>query len=662
MHTGLFLCSCAGTIKLSFKDLKKTFGKLDEVCVVETHDLLCHADGLNHITYYIRNFKPDRILIAGCEKKQEIYDDLARTLELPPPKLVDIREACGWVHNKRDGTQKAKGIINLALMEDPEIEGTIQRNVGRSLIMIGGKGVYNLAPSLAKISDVSILTSDPKNLNSLDGIKFYIGEPKAIYGKIGAFEVKFDPNRLDQNHCIECGRCIEVCDDRAILDGMIYSITDACTLCGKCIGVCPADAINLTPESRLIGAGQIILEDESLTTIRSGIHLANEEDPASLVAEVVSNFDTIEKPRYLDHDLTDCASYAHGLSGCTLCTCPNGAITRKPDGKLEIDEISCEGCGLCASLCPLSLLKLTFFPNERVFTMIERLLTGAKDLKPRIILFTDLKAGKKLLDKVGRLRMSYPPILPLFLPSTLALSVEHILRALDAGADGVIILGETGIDQDFIRKCLDGLDLKDRMLITQVFDPDAFTEAITEFSGQLTPSRIRKKKMCELDDFKNRAVFLALIRSLSDKTGKIPELKISSSAFGVATIDSRCTVCDACTAVCPAGALRKEENRIFFRHGECINCRLCEKACPESAIRIEAVLDLSKTIRQEEDELASSKPVKCARCGEVYTTEALYETLKKRLSEQGIDVEPLRYCERCRPLASLEQRMNIKDE
>jgi len=662
VQTGFFLCSCAGTIELSFRELRKTFGKLDDLCVVETHDLLCQADGLNHIIYDVRNLKPDRILIAGCEKKQAIFDDLARMLELPPPKLVDIREACGWVHTKHEGTQKAKGIINLALTEEPEIEEVIQRNVGRSLIIIGDEDVKQLAPSVAKIADVSLLTSNPEYLSDLEGIKLYIGDPKAVYGKIGAFEVEFESNRIDQNRCIECGRCIEVCDEEAIGEGIIYHITDACTLCGKCIGVCPADAINLTPESRLIGAGQIILEDKSLTAIRYGIYPARERDPASVIADVVSNFGGIEKPRYLDYDLTDCASYSRGLSGCTLCTCPDGAITRKPNGKLEIDEITCEGCGLCVSLCPLSLLKPTLFSNERVFTMIEKLLTGAKDLKPRIIIFTDLEKGKKLFDEAGRLKIGYPPILPIFLPSTLALSGEHILRAFDVGADGVVILGKIGIEQDFIEKCLNGFDLQDQMLITRTFDPDTFTEAVTEFIGQLTPSRIRKKKSCELTDLKNRAVFLALTRSLSDKTGKIPDLIISSSAYGVAKIGSTCTVCDACAAICPAGALRKDENRIFFSHGVCINCGLCEKACPEGAIKIEAVIDLSKAIRQEEDELASSKPVKCVRCGAAYTTEALYETLKKRLREQGIDVQSLRYCEQCRPAASLERMMEVKDE
>ncbi|MDJ0269457.1 MAG: 4Fe-4S binding protein [Aigarchaeota archaeon] len=45
-------------------------------------------------------------------------------------------------------------------------------------------------------------------------------------------------------------------------------------------------------------------------------------------------------------------------TGCPLCWifCPEPAIVRRADGKIEFDYYHCKGCGICAAECPLKLI------------------------------------------------------------------------------------------------------------------------------------------------------------------------------------------------------------------------------------------------------------------------------------------------------------------
>jgi len=680
---GIFLCSCSGTINLSLKQLKKDLKKLDDVRVVEIHDLLCQKDGLNHIIYDVRNFRLDRILIAGCEKKKAIFNNIAEQLGLPQPLIVNTKEWCGYVHEQKEGTEKAKGLIHLALMQEFRNVKTIRQSVEKSVILVGGDRALRLASALSKLAHVTLITQlhttraestcestlahgtlIAKEIQDARAeFDILIGAPSNIYGSIGAFELEFEPNQIDYNRCIDCKRCIEVCEDDAIIDGSIIYINDRCTECGKCVDVCPVHAIDLKPHSVRLSAGQVIVDDERFS-IKPGIHQIDGHDPLSTITDVVSLFDGIKKPKYLDYDLSACASSVHGLSGCSLCFCPYGAMKRDADGKITIDEISCEGCGLCAVLCPLSLIKLDAFSNKRVLSSIDTLLIAAGKLKRRIILFTDIKEGKHLLDEVGRLGLSYPPVLPVLLPSIKSLSKEHILRAFDAGADGVVILGpgESSLELDLIRTCLRQLDMDNRVITIEQLDPDTFTSAVKIFAGRLEPSTIRKYEPVKLEDMSNRAVFLALIESLSAKTNKLPDVKLPSKEFGFVTIDSTCTICDACTGVCPTESILKDENKIIFNHGMCINCGLCKEACPEHAIEVVGMLDTARLLSNEKLVLASSNLMYCARCGKAYMTEASYERITSKLSEKGLDNITLSYCERCRPVVTLEQMIEVKDE
>ncbi|MDP2767213.1 MAG: hypothetical protein Q8O41_07170, partial [Candidatus Methanoperedens sp.] len=71
MKTGVFLCTCSGTINIDFKKLKKGIA----ADVIEVHDQLCQEDGIAKI---IDNFKKHELnqAIIACSSKKQVFDAL----------------------------------------------------------------------------------------------------------------------------------------------------------------------------------------------------------------------------------------------------------------------------------------------------------------------------------------------------------------------------------------------------------------------------------------------------------------------------------------------------------------------------------------------------------------------------------------------------------
>ena len=56
---------------------------------------------------------------------------------------------------------------------------------------------------------------------------------------------------INQNKCIGCGKCVNVCPIRAISikDGKAVINQNKCIHCGKCLNVCPQEAIRPNSEN-----------------------------------------------------------------------------------------------------------------------------------------------------------------------------------------------------------------------------------------------------------------------------------------------------------------------------------------------------------------------------------------------------------------------------
>nr|CBH37844.1 iron-sulfur cluster-binding protein [uncultured archaeon] len=661
MKLGIFLCTCNNSIDIDFKNVKKSLKSEVEVEVVEIHDQLCQG-GLEFIQDDIRRLKLDVIIIAACTEKNSIIEGVTRGIDT---FFLNLREHCGWVHERKEATEKAKSMIKAAIHYDT-IRRSIPKpkkialNVGYDVLVIGDedKGAIEVAKNLSKLANVHLLTNNVREW--CDDLKIHIGALKDIRGEIGAFEVEIEKN-IDLAKCISCGLCAGACPKEAIQYDAVYTIGAGCDDCGDCVSVCPTGAIELH-NREVIRAGQIMMIEKEWDA-QFGLYSAERENAFSRAIEIILNLGEIEKPKYLDLDLRRCASGKSELTGCEYCLpCPYNAIWREGT-KMVFSEVKCQGCGLCTSLCPLSVPKLHEYPDHLIYSQIEDLLSG--DLDRKVLLFACSERAEAL-NAVGRTKMKYPALLPLFVPCIDLVSEAHILSAFAFGADGVILWGceDSHHEQNesavkFAQLALSAHKLGERVLL--LTDAEDFAKKVTDFVNKLSP--IRKKKSGVINFAKpKREILYELLQNLYTKTGVYPTLIEENTQFPFADviIGPKCLICNACETLCPTKALTKDKNKINFVYGRCIACGLCEQACPEEAITLERTLDFSRLIEKEGKTIAESELIACAGCGKLFVSKTAFERISKALRESGgrgevkgelsleEKLELLRYCEKCR--------------
>ncbi len=159
----------------------------------------------------------------------------------------------------------------------------------KEIVVLSGKGGTGktsltasfalLAGSAAVIADCDVDASDMHLL--MDPV---VKHKELFYSGKEAF--------IDQEACISCGRCLEVCQFDAVLsDGTHFEIEPvSCEGCAYCSRVCPTDAISMNPSL----AGELyvseIRSDARMVHARLGI---GAENSGKLVARVKNEAKTL---------------------------------------------------------------------------------------------------------------------------------------------------------------------------------------------------------------------------------------------------------------------------------------------------------------------------------------------------------------------------------
>jgi len=124
---------------------------------------------------------------------------------------------------------------------------------------------------------------------------------------------------------------------------------------------------------------------------------------------------------------------------CLTCyrVCPHGAVAWNGE-RIVISPLMCEGCGTCASECPMNAIQLKEFADSAVSKEIGQKITPSS---PVVIGFccqnSAFEACEEAVDR-GELPGEFSPIK---VPCAGKVDVEYIMEALVKGAQGVVIAG-----------------------------------------------------------------------------------------------------------------------------------------------------------------------------------------------------------------------------
>lgn len=128
---------------------------------------------------------------------------------------------------------------------------------------------------------------------------------------------------------------------------------------------------------------------------------------------------------------------------CTICltcfrVCPHGAIYW--DNRAVISPVACQGCGICASECPMDAIQLVEYADDRMEAQIFAATEQQIDT-PRIIAFLCQNSAYEAAEMACLFGDALPQGLQMIkVPCAGKVDVDYILTAFQAGADGVLVL------------------------------------------------------------------------------------------------------------------------------------------------------------------------------------------------------------------------------
>lgn len=332
-------------------------------------------------------------------------------------------------------------------------------------------------------------------------------------------------------------------------------------------------------------------------------------------------------------------------SGCQVCvdTCPDDAIGWT-GGKVTLDADRCDPCGRCVTACPTGAITTPTCTPVQVEAQVRALLAGQDD-RSRGIVFTCSGATVSETD---------PDWFPVVLPCTAMASLQWLLSPLLLGAGSVAVrrCSDVGcpLGNDDV---VDGrIDLA-RQLLEATGDDAERVGTTTQ-----APPLDRRAAVDVLDPFAPAGAATGL-RALVGDRPDAPSVHLEHRAapFGLVTVDPlACTVCGACAAGCPTGALSithdDGEVVLAFDAADCNACGLCLDRCPElatGAIACDRVIDID-ALRRGRHDLVGDTTRRCEQCGDTIAADRLLARLLGVLGaeHQAALAVATRYCQRCR--------------
>ncbi len=343
---------------------------------------------------------------------------------------------------------------------------------------------------------------------------------------------------------------------------------------------------------------------------------------------------------------------------CRICRagCDSRAISVQAEA-IKIEASDCRGCGVCTTLCPRQAIIYPNFSPDQLEAEIEGLLLDcAGQPWRRSIAFVCRSSRHPEFDA---------SVLPVSVPCLGMVSPGLILRALDRGAQGIMLISSNDSCQmkldcsnwkgtvQFVQRLLHHWGLESER-VTALDERDLARQLApsSDTIARLAPMSFTASQSTALPD---KALGLpAAILAMSEKLGAkaTGEIAAGTVPFGKIVLDAaRCTGCGVCAAQCPTNALAdlKVDGscQLVFRQESCVGCGQCVDCCPERCLQMVKVLDVGKLSR-EPQLVFQGDFAHCSVCGTPFAPRAMVESVRARLGTTGQAALRLEMCPKCR--------------
>jgi ferredoxin len=562
---------------------------------------------------------------------------------------VNIREHAGWSREARRATPKIAALLAGAAEPMPATPIVSYRSEGVTLVYGRDETAIEAARQLADRLNLTVLLTRPKDVAPPATTVFPVvqGTIRRARGHLGAFELTVDDYALPA----PSSRA------RLVFGTPRDGATSRCDVILDLSGGAP---LFPAPHKR---PGYLRADPNDPVAVQKAIFKA---------AELVGQFD---KPRFVTFTDTLCAHSRSKKIGCTRCLdlCPVGAIQPAGD-HVAIDTMICAGCGSCAAVCPTGAAAYALPPTDALLRRLRAMLLAYTEAggKRAVLLVHEGDHGLPLLDALARFGDGLPArVIPFQLNEITALGIETVAAAFAYGAAELRVLTGTRHRDD-----LAGLErtlaLADAVLqgwgfgagraaLLRADDPDTLAAALAALQDRDGTSAPRS--FLAMGD--KRGVLQTALKELH-KAAPAPVEIIplpAGAPFGTVHVNvAGCTLCLACVAACPTGALRDNPDRpvLSFTEEACVQCGLCANTCPEKVITLEPRLNLTPEAAQPRV-IKEEEPFACIRCGKLFGVKSTIERVTAKLAAShwmykgnAANLDLIRMCEDCRVIAVTE--------